>query len=92
MAEADLRAELEALRREIAAMRAKQTATDAVGDADEAAAPESGAADLNEQLHTLGHEISVLADEAEKVIANHGLASVVGAFILGILIGRIFHR
>jgi acid phosphatase family membrane protein YuiD len=91
MAEADLRAELEALRREIAAMRAEQTATDASGDVEEAAAAESGA-DLNQQLHTLGHEISALADEAEKVIADHGLASVVGAFILGILIGRIFHR
>jgi acid phosphatase family membrane protein YuiD len=92
MAEADLRAELEALRREIAAMRAEQTATDTAGDAEEEAASESGAAHLNEQLHTLGHEISALAEEAEKAIANHGLASVVGAFILGIVIGRVFHR
>jgi hypothetical protein len=92
MAEADLRTELEALRREIAAMRADQTATDTVGEAEDAAASESGTAHLNDELHRLGHEISVLAEEAEKAIASHGLASVVGAFILGIVIGRIFHR
>lgn len=92
MAEADLRAEIEALRREIAAMRAEPTAADATGDAEADAAFESGAAHLNDELHRLGHEISVLAEEAEKAIASHGLASVVGAFIVGVLIGRIFHR
>jgi hypothetical protein len=91
MAEADLRAEIEALRREIAAMRAEQTATDTVGDGQAEAAFQSGA-HFNEQLHALGHELSALADEAEKTIANHGLASVIGAFILGIVIGRVFHR
>ncbi len=92
MAEADLRAEIEALRREIAAIRAEQAATDTAGEAQAEAAFESGAAHLNEQLHMLGHEISVLAEEAEKAIASHGLASVVGAFILGIMIGRVTHR
>jgi len=92
MAEADLRAEIEALRREIAAMRGERTATDAAGDAEAEAAFESGAAHLNDELHRLGREISVLAEEAEKAIASHGLASVVGAFVLGIMIGRVFHR
>ncbi len=92
MAEADLRAEIEALRREIAAIRAEQTATDKVGNAEGEAASEPSATNLNEQLRTLAHEISAFAGEAEKGIAGHQLASVAGAFIIGFLIGRVIHR
>jgi hypothetical protein len=91
MAGADLRAEVEALRREIAAMRAERAA-DGGGEAKGHAGAESSAVSLNEQLRVLAHEISAFAEEAEKGIVNHRLASVVGALILGILIGRIIHR
>ena len=94
MAGADLRAEVEALRREIAAMRAERAAGGGSGggEAKGHAGSESHAASLNEQLRILAHEISAFAEEAEKGIVNHRLASVVGALILGILIGRMIHR
>jgi hypothetical protein len=97
MAEADLRAEVEALRREIAAMRAERAAGgggggSGGGEARDHAGSESSATGLNEQLRILAHEISAFAEEAEKGIVNHRLASVVGALILGILIGRMIHR
>jgi len=91
MAGADLRAEVEALRREIAAMRAERAAGGG-GEARDRVGSESGATGLNEQLRILAHEISAFAEEAEKGMLNHRLASVVGALILGILIGRMIHR
>jgi hypothetical protein len=91
MAGADLRAEVEALRREIAAMRAERAAGGG-SDAGDHAGSESSATGLNEQLRILAHEISGFAEEAEKGMLNHRLASVVGALILGILIGRMIHR
>jgi len=91
MAGADLRAEVEALRREIAAMRAERAAGGS-GEARDHGGSESSATGLNEQLRILAHEISAFAEEAEKGMLNHRLASVVGALILGILIGRMIHR
>ena len=88
MSDADLRAEIEALRREIAGLRTeRKTKIDSSEDMAE------GAADnLMDQMRTLAQEISAFADDTEKGVINHPLASVVGALVLGILIGRVFHR
>lgn len=88
MSDVDLRAEIEALRREIAAMRAEQQA----GATPEEPAAESTIANFTEQMRTLAHEISAFAEDTEKGVVNHPLTSVLGAFVLGILIGRAIHR
>jgi len=87
MSNADLRTELEALRREIAALRAERT---------EGTKPDEPAAQtdvgLTDQLQTLATEISALAEEVEKGLVKHPLAGMLGALVLGFLIGRITHR
>jgi tRNA U34 5-carboxymethylaminomethyl modifying GTPase MnmE/TrmE len=88
MSDADLRAEIEALRREIAGLRSERKTTI---DPEEAAA-ESVTDNLMEQMRTLAQEISAFTEETEKGVVNHPLASVLGALVLGILIGRLFHR
>jgi len=87
MSDADLRAEIEVLRREIAGLRAeRKTKIDPEGVAE-------GAADnLMDQMRALAQEISAFAEETEKGVVNHPLTSVLGALVLGILIGRLFHR
>jgi ElaB/YqjD/DUF883 family membrane-anchored ribosome-binding protein len=92
MSDADLRAEIEALRREIAAMRAERTAATDPGEAKAQSASESGAANFIDQLHTLAREISAVAEDTEKGVASHPFTSVLGALVLGILIGRVIHR
>ncbi len=91
MSEADLRAEIEALRREIAALRHERGGAQA-SDSEAEGAAESGAPGFVEQLHTLAHEISAFAEDTEKGVVNHPLTSVLGALVLGILIGRVTHR
>jgi ElaB/YqjD/DUF883 family membrane-anchored ribosome-binding protein len=88
MSDADLRAEIEALRREIAGLySARKTKIDAAEDA-----AESAVDNLMDQMRTLAQEISDFAEEAEKGVVNHPLTSVLGALVLGILIGRLLHR
>jgi ElaB/YqjD/DUF883 family membrane-anchored ribosome-binding protein len=88
MSDADLRAEIEALRREIAGLRAeRQTKIDPEEDV-----VESAADNLMDQMRTLAQEISAFAEETEKGVVNHPLTSVLGALVLGVLIGRLFHR
>ena len=91
MSDADLHAEIEALRREIAAMRAEQTAAKS-GAAKAEEAIEAGAATLTEQLRGLAREIADFTEETEKGVVTHPLTSVVGALVLGILIGRVLPR
>jgi hypothetical protein len=92
MGDADLRAEIEALRREIAAMRAERKAKiDPEEDAAESAA-ESASGNLMDQVRTLAQEISAFAEGTEKSVIDHPLTSVLGALLLGILIGRLIHR
>jgi ElaB/YqjD/DUF883 family membrane-anchored ribosome-binding protein len=88
MSDADLRAEIEALRREIAGLRAERK-TKIHPEEDLA---ESAADNLMDQMRTLAQEISAFAEETEKGVVNHPLTSVLGALVLGILIGRLFHR
>jgi ElaB/YqjD/DUF883 family membrane-anchored ribosome-binding protein len=88
MSDADLRAEIEALRREIAGLRAeRQTKIDPEEDV-----VENAADNLMDQMRTLAQEISAFAEETEKGVVNHPLTSVLGALVLGVLIGRLFHR
>ena len=91
MSDAELRAEIEALRGEIAAIRAEQMA--AKTGAGKAEAPaESSAASFTDQLRTLAQEISAFTEDTEKSVVNHPLTSVLGALVLGILIGRVLPR
>lgn len=92
MTDVDLRAEIETLRREIAALRAEQTAAARTEEAATEPAAEPGAANFVDQLRTLAREISACAEDTEKGVANHPLTSVLAALVLGILIGRAIHR
>ena len=91
MSDADLHAEIEALRREIAAMRAEQAAGKG-GAAKTEEAIEAGAATLTEQLRGLASEIADLTEETEKGVVAHPLTSVLAALVLGIVIGRVLPR
>lgn len=88
----DLRAEVEALRREVEALRAARSP----GAGDEEAKSESGEAEapvgFTEQLLNLSREISEFTEETEKSVISHPLSSVLGALVLGILIGRVLPR
>jgi ElaB/YqjD/DUF883 family membrane-anchored ribosome-binding protein len=92
MTDVDLRAEIEALRREIAAMRAERTAAVKADETRQETAAEPSPASFIDQLHTLAREISAFAEDTEKGVANHPFTSVLGALVLGILIGRVIHR
>jgi cell division septum initiation protein DivIVA len=88
MSEADLRTEIEALRREIAALRRERVASAEPCEDPGEAAPETNSPGFIEQLQTLAHEITAFAEDTERGVANHPLTSVLGALILGMLIGR----
>jgi ElaB/YqjD/DUF883 family membrane-anchored ribosome-binding protein len=91
MSDLDLHAEIEALRREIAEIRAEQAAAKA-GATKVEAEIEPGAVSLTDQLRSLAREISDFTEETEKGVVNHPLTSVLGALVLGILIGRVLPR
>jgi hypothetical protein len=96
--------ELKALREEIAALQRARTAPQA--PAASAAAPAAGAppfsgvaaeaaeadAELRGQLHDFVAEATKFFEEAEKNVAAHPAASVVGALVLGVFIGRLLGR
>ena len=94
MADKDLRAEIQALRREIAELRAERAPPDnpQAGARTAQFSFGSSAADLTEQFHALADEISTFIDDPEQGIADHPLASVLGAFVVGMLVGRILNR
>lgn len=95
MGTAELRAEIEALRREIAGLRAAPAAPSNARQSESAAAEnaaEAGAEAFTDQLHALAREFTAFAAEAEKGVVNRPLISVLGALVLGILIGRVLHR
>jgi len=92
MSDVGLRAEIEALRREIAAMRADQAAKAEPDESPPAFTAEPGAANFIDQVQGLAREIAAFAEDPEKGVVNHPLTSVLGALVLGILIGRVIHR
>ena len=48
--------------------------------------------ELREQLRELVNEVTTFFEEAEKNIAAHPTQSVVGALLVGVLIGRLLGR
>ncbi len=92
MSDVDLRTEIEALRREIAAMRAERTSTAKPGETQAETASKSAVGNFMDQVHSLAREISAFAEDTEQGVVNHPLTSVVGALVLGILIGRAIQR
>lgn len=48
--------------------------------------------EVRDQLHELAREVTSYFEEAEKTIAAHPAESVVGALLVGILIGRLLGR
>ena len=48
--------------------------------------------ELREQLRELVNQVTTFFDEAEKNIAAHPTESVVGALLVGVLIGRLLGR
>ncbi len=88
----DLRAEVEALRREVDALRAEQSAAATPGEAGDEGQSGEKPTSLTDQLLALSREVSDLADDTEKSVVSHPLSSVLGALVLGILIGRVLPR
>ncbi len=89
----DLRAEVEALRREVEALRAERSSGPAASDeAEGGGAAGDEPSSLTDQLLALSREISDLAEDTEKSVVSHPLSSVLGALVLGILIGRVLPR
>jgi ElaB/YqjD/DUF883 family membrane-anchored ribosome-binding protein len=91
-----LQEELSVAQRERAAVRDIQIApSTGKGDTSEPGAPLKESADeseLRRQLGDLVKEITAFAEEAEKNISTHPATSVVGAMLLGILIGSLLAR
>ena len=85
MVSGSLKAELDALRAELAALRKPAPDT---GSAEEAS--HSGA--LNEHLAELNDLVHQMLENAEEAIAEHPVATVAGALALGIVIGRLTAR
>lgn len=92
MGEVGLRAEIEALRREIAGLRAAPPNAHPSESAEAESAAAAGAGALTDQMHALARELATLAEETEKGVVNHPLASMLGALVLGVLIGRVLPR
>ncbi|MFC4174543.1 hypothetical protein ACFOYU_21230 [Microvirga sp. GCM10011540] len=47
---------------------------------------------LEEQLRELGQALSGLAENTEDAIAEHPIAAVLAAFVLGVAVGRLLGR
>jgi hypothetical protein len=88
MGKGELRAEIEALRREIAGLRTARPSARPSESAAAENATEAGAGVFAD----LAREIFAFAEETENGVVNHPLISVVGALVLGVLIGRVLHR
>jgi hypothetical protein len=82
---------LTAQRERMAAPQAPATATVVPGPAEP---PEDTPSEreLREQLRELVSEVTNFFEEAEKSISAHPTQSVVGALLVGILIGRLLGR
>lgn len=95
MAQNDLRAEIEKLHREIAELRSERTPRPNNATVKEQETHSSfvpSAADLIAQFHALADEISTFIEDPEQGIADHPLASILGAFVIGLLVGRRLNR
>ena len=89
--------ELKSLHEEVSTTRRKRRSPKPEPAAAEAPPPEptEDAADLHsrsDQFHGFVTEVTEFFDHAEKNIVEHPRASVVGALVVGILIGRFIGR
>ena len=96
--------ELKSLRDEAAAaQRERQTPVAAAQDPDRASESDRAAAaaapvetaeerELRDQFGEFVDQVTQFFDDAEKNIAAHPIESVVGALLIGILIGRLIGR
>jgi ElaB/YqjD/DUF883 family membrane-anchored ribosome-binding protein len=89
--------ELKSLQEEISAspkerVVASTAASPAPPSAVEPAEETPDAGELRDQLRELASEVSGFFEEAEKGISAHPTQSVVGALLVGILIGRLLGR
>lgn len=85
MGSGTLKAELDALRAELAALRKPAPQTGAAGEGAEADG-------LHEHLAQLNTLVQQMLENAEETIAEHPVATVAGALALGIVIGRLTAR
>jgi hypothetical protein len=94
--------ELKSLQEEISVSQKERAAASAAAGATAASTPPPSAAEpievtpetqeLRDQLHELASEVTGFFEEAEKNISAHPTQSVVGALLVGILIGRLLGR
>ncbi len=89
-----LRAEIRRLQTELDEMRReREAAEDAARAADKAAAEGStDCGDLNDQFDELKQALIELKDNASDEISERPLISVLGAFVVGIAVGRMLRR
>ena len=80
-----LRNELDALRREIEALRGERSP-------ESTSAAEQTGHGIEKQLGELEQLVRSMLDEAEETVAEHPAATVAGALALGIIIGRLTAR
>lgn len=98
MADIVLSRELKSLQEEVAAARQERLASPSASPA--VALPNSperieeiaDERELRDQLGQLANEVTGFFEEAEKNIAAHPTQSVIGALLVGILIGRLLGR
>ena len=88
-ADAILSQELNSLKEEISASKRERPAASPPGAPPESAAE---AGQDREQLRQFVDELSKLVEEGGKNISAHPVASLAGALVVGILIGRLLGR
>ena len=92
-AKTSLRAEIRRLQTELDEMRReREAAEDAARAADKADDDDDDSADyndLNDQFSELKEALTELKDNASDEIAERPLISVLGAFVVGIVVGRM---
>ena len=83
-----LKAELDAIRRELAELHKARAGQGEAAEPSEA----SGSGELGAQLAELNTLVRQMLDEAEETITEHPVATVAAALALGIVIGRLTAR
>jgi ElaB/YqjD/DUF883 family membrane-anchored ribosome-binding protein len=89
--------ELKSLQDELSVSQKQRATMSAAASAAPTAVPEPAKetpeeSDIRDQLRQFANEMTGLFDEAEKGISAHPAQSVVGALLIGILIGRLLAR
>jgi hypothetical protein len=84
--------ELRILRAQLAASPRPASGGPSVPEMQVDAGEPDGETDFDRQLRELGRMMAELTENAEDVVADHPLASVVAAFVLGVAVGRLAGR